>query len=85
MIYLMQLLKMLNKDDKKLFIALFSDFKAESIEMGYDGNESELFNEMLLNHLGMEIEDNRQLESIVKILLDDRKFKALINTIDIMR
>lgn len=85
MIYLMQLLKMLNKDDQKLFIALFSDFKAESIEMGYDGNEAELFNEMLMNHLGMEIEDNRQLESIVKILLNDVKFKALINTIDIMR
>lgn len=85
MIYLMQLLKMLNKDDQKLFIALFSDFKAESIEMGYDGNESELFNEMLMNHLSMEIEDNRQLESIVKILLDDKKYKALINTFDIMR
>lgn len=85
MIYLMQLLKMLNKDDQKLFVALFSDFKNESIEMGYNGNELELFNEMLMNHLGMEIEDNRQLKSIVKILLDDRKFKAIINTIDIMR
>ena len=74
MIHLIQLFNMI--DDKKLFIGLFSYFKDEAQEMGYSGFEGELFNEMLDNHFGIEILDDKQLERITASLLkrDDLSF-----------
>jgi len=55
--------------DKELFIALFSDLKDEVSNLGYSGCEGELFNEMLLNHFGLEIEDSKQLDRITSVVL----------------
>ena len=66
MIHLAQLYKLV--DDKKLFVTLFTDFDSECKELEYTGSEGELFNEMLLNHFGLEIESDIQLYRIVKSL-----------------
>jgi len=69
MIHLLQLYKMI--DDKKLFIGIFNGFFHECQDMGYAGGfEDELFNEMLLNHFGLEIECSKQLNRITNAVLD---------------
>ena len=68
MLHLIQLFNMV--DDKKLFIGLFSGFKYETTMMGYTGFEGEMFNEMLLNHFGLEIECSKQLNRITNAVLD---------------
>jgi len=66
--------------DKKLFIGLFSGFKDEAQDMGYAGGfETELFNEMLLNHFGLEIEDEQQLIRITRKVIDLHDLEILNN------
>ena len=51
MIYFMQLLGMLDtKADRQLFVNLFSDLSFEIEEMGYEGLEDELIEDILINH-----------------------------------
>jgi uncharacterized protein YihD (DUF1040 family) len=69
MIYLMQLVKMWNKQERELFIALMEDLSFEIDEMGYEGQESELIDEMLFNHLGIEMECNNQLNMLTDLIL----------------
>lgn len=69
MIYLIQLVKMWNKKERELFVALFEDLSFEIDEMGYEGQETELVDEMLHNHLGIEFECNQQLEMITDLIL----------------
>lgn len=75
MLHLLQLYKMVK--NKKLFIAIFSDFALECQDLGYTGFESELFNEMLLNHFGLEIESENQLERITKKVLESSDLNFL--------
>ncbi len=79
MIYLIQLLKALSKEDIELFKSLFSDISFEIEELGYQGNESELINDMLDSHFGLSLEDQAQLDSLTKIILDKSKFNSAIN------
>lgn len=69
MIYLLQLLRRLNKDEQILFINLFNDLSFEIKEMGYKGHESELMNELLLNHFDLEIESETQLNMFTNCIL----------------
>ena len=69
MIYFMQIIKMLNKQQTRLFIGLLDDLSFEIEEMGYEGMEGELINEMLINHLGIEIADDSQLEMFTAYIL----------------
>lgn len=77
MIYLIQFLKMLSKDERKVFVPLFTDFNETVKECQYEGSESELVNEMLKNHLGYTFEDKNQLDMITKVILDGQKFYSV--------
>jgi hypothetical protein len=79
MIYLIQLLKALSKEDIELFKSLFSDISFEIEELGYQGNESELINDMLDSHFGLSLEDQAQLDSLTRIILDKSKFNSALN------
>ena len=67
MLHLIQLYKLAG--DKELFIKLFDDLSFEIDEMGYKGMEGELINDMLLNHLGLEMEDDSQLQMLTDCIL----------------
>ena len=70
MIYLLQIAKMLNDNQLELFIALFNDLSYEIDELGYKGNESELINELLDNHFGISLEDDKQLNKLTSCILN---------------
>lgn len=80
---LLQLLKLLNDTDK--FQSLFSDLTSEIEELGYEGCEDELVNQILQNHFNITIEDKRQLDSLTAIILDPTKFKAGIETFKLIK
>jgi hypothetical protein len=71
MLYLLQIFKMLNKKQQKLFIDLFNDLSYEINEMGYTHLEDqmELINEMLDNHFGIYLESHNQLERLTQIII----------------
>ena len=78
MIHLLQLYKMI--EDKKLFVGVFNDFFHECQDLGYAGGfEDELFNEMLLNHFGLEIECSKQLNRITNSVLKNSDLNILNN------
>jgi hypothetical protein len=83
MIYLMQLLSMI--DDLDNFEKFFSDFSEEVDETGYIGSEDEFLGDLLLNHFGIDLENQFQLSRIAKIMMDEKKFKAAIATARILR
>jgi hypothetical protein len=83
MIYLFQILKTLSKKDLELFESLFSDITFEIDELGYQGNESELVNDMLDTHFGLYLEDSRQLEMLTKVIIDPIKFNSALNVFSI--
>jgi hypothetical protein len=82
MIVLMQLLKMLNKSQRKEFVALFSDLDYELDELGWRGNETDLVNDMLFNHFGLSIEDNGQLQRLTDAILKKGNLQAAVGTIE---
>jgi predicted AAA+ superfamily ATPase len=69
MIYLIQLLKMMNKRQKELFVTLFNDLSYEIDELGYKNVESELIEEMLNNHFNLFIECDSQIQMLTKCIL----------------
>ena len=80
MIYFLQIIKMLNKEQRDLFISLFEDLSFEIDEMGYEGHETELVNEMLDNHLGIFMENDKQLNSFTAyILKNEGKIEEVVN------
>lgn len=76
MIILMQLLKMLNKTQRKEFVALFSDLEYELDELGYRGSETDLVNDMLFNHFGLSLEDEGQLQRLTDAILKKGSLQA---------
>ena len=85
MIYLMQIVKMLNKNQIRHFIALFEDLTYEIEELGYKGMETELVNDMLMNHFGLEIECENQLSRLTdSILKNQGRFDKTVNTACLM-
>jgi hypothetical protein len=82
MIYLMQVLKMLNKTQRKQFVELFSDLDYELDDMGWRGNETDLINDMLFNHFGLSIEDSRQLQMLTDSILKKGNLEAAHNVVN---
>jgi hypothetical protein len=80
MIYLMQLLKMLDRKQRQEFLALFSDLDYELDELGWRGNETDLVNDMLFNHFGLSMEDETQLKMLTDVIMDKSKFHATVYT-----
>lgn len=80
MMILMQLLKMLNKTQRKQFLELFSDIDYELDELGWRGDETTLINDMLFNHFGLSIEDEGQLKRLTEVILKPESLKAAVNT-----
>ena len=76
MLYLIQLLKMLNKKQQKQFVELFSDLDYELDELGWKGNETDLINDMLINHFGMSIADADQLQMLTNSILKKGSLQA---------
>lgn len=76
MIYLLQILKRLNKKQRQQFLALFSDLDYELDELGWRGNETDLVNDMLFNHFGMELEDKNQLQMLTDAILKPNVLKS---------
>jgi hypothetical protein len=71
---------MMTKLQRKFFIALFDDLAMEIEDMGYEGFEDELVNEMLYNHFGLTIEDDRQLKIFTEyILKHQHDLEATVN------
>ena len=77
----MQILKMLNKTQRKQFVALFSDLDYELDELGWRGNETDLVNDMLFNHFGMSIEDETQLKMLTESILKKGNLQAAANVV----
>lgn len=84
MMVLMQLLKMLNKTQRKQFLQLFSDLDYELDELGWRGNETDLVNDMLFNHFGLSIEDESQLKRLTEVILKPESLKSAVNTVNMM-
>jgi len=78
MIYLLQILKMLDKKQRQEFVALFSDLDYELDELGWRGNETDLVNDMLFNHFGMELEDKDQLQMLTDAILKPNVLKSAV-------
>jgi hypothetical protein len=72
MIYFMQILRMLDKKNRQLFIDLMDDLSFEIEELGYEGLEDELISEILLNHLGLEIQCPKQLKWFTEYVLENQ-------------
>jgi len=75
MIYFVQLLKAVK--DKRMLAMMLNDIQWEVEELGYTGLESELINELLSSHFGVEIECPNQLDMLTKWVLNNQ---GLINT-----
>ena len=69
MIYLMQILKMMTAKQRQNFVALFDDLSYEIQDMGYEGFETQLVNEMLDDHFGIFLEDDSQLKMLTDYIL----------------
>ena len=69
MIYLIQILNMLNKKEIQLFIELFNDLSYEIEEMGYKGMEQDLISDMLRNHIGLDMECPKQLKMFTDYIM----------------
>lgn len=83
MLYLLQLVKMLNIRKRHYFYNLFADLSYEQNELGWAGNETELVQTMLLNHFGFDIADERQLKIITETILDKRKFALTMRVVGV--
>ncbi len=84
MIYLLQILKMLNKKQQKEFVALFSDLDYELNDLGWKGDETTLINDMLFNHFGLSIEDDFQLQMLTDCILKPNMLKVAATTVNIL-
>lgn len=68
MLHFLQVYKLIQ--DKTLFIQIFDDLSYEINTMGYKGFESDLVFELLDNHFGITLEDEKQLDKITRHILE---------------
>lgn len=84
MIYLIQILRMMNKRQRQEFLALFSDLEYELDELGFRGNETDLISGMLFNHYGLSIENEKQLRMLTDAILKPNNLKAAVTAANIL-
>ena len=75
MLYLLQGYKMVQ--DKDFFISIFSDLDYELNEMGWSADPETLINDMLFNHFGLTIEDDRKLSQLTQTILNKKDLHFL--------
>lgn len=75
MLYLLQLYKMVQ--DKDFFISIFSDLEYELEELGWSVDPETLINDLLFNHFGLTIEDDRQLAKLTQTILNKKDLHFL--------
>jgi hypothetical protein len=76
MIFLIQILKLLSKEQRSLFVEMFSDLDYEINELGWRGDETSLINDMLFNHFGLTVEDDMQLKMLTESILKKGNVQA---------
>lgn len=69
MIYLLQVLKMIGKKEHDFFITIFNDLSFELEDLGYKECPEDLINDLLDNHFGIYIEDDRQLKMFTECIM----------------
>lgn len=84
MIHVMQILNILSNKQVNYFEALFEDLSFELEEMGWADDPEGLINDMLDNHLGIYLEDDRQLQMVTECILS-KKHESAINVIKLKR
>lgn len=72
MIYFVQLLRVLKPDNRKLLISMLDDIQWEVEELGYKGMETELVEDLLLSHFGLELECPDQLDMLTRWILNNQ-------------
>jgi len=82
MIYLIQIINMLNKKDKTLFTQIFNDLDYELTTLGYSQFPEDLIEELLSNHFNIQMTDPKQLQILTDAILKyqlklDNLFKTL--------
>jgi hypothetical protein len=82
MIYLLQILKRLNKKQRQYFVAMFSDLDYELDELGWRGDETTLVNDMLFNHFGLEVEDSNQLQMLTDSILKKGNLESALAVVN---
>ena len=80
MLRLLQIISLLNKEQRKHFIALFDDLSFELEEMGYSDDPEMLIEELLENHFGIEFECSKQLTEFTNAVL---KYQGKIGNLSI--
>lgn len=83
MIYLMQILNMIDPKMIHVFFNIFSDLEFQKNPNNLP--REEFINSLLIECFGLEIEDERQLSEVSRIMADPRKFKAACQTAKIQR
>ena len=68
MFYLIQLLRMLDKKQRKDFILIFNDLSYDELEIE-PVDAMELVDELLIGHFGIEILEQKQLEHLTEAIL----------------
>ena len=87
MIYMMQILRLLNKRERETLVAAFSDLSFEIEELGYEGLEDELISDMLFNHFGIEMQEPKQLRWLTDWVLEKQNqpqiWESLLKTVNL--
>ena len=86
MLFLIQILHMLNKEQINHFEDMFSDLTFELEDMGYKDCPEQLVNQLLSDHFDMDFDTtdktaNWQLEELTKTVLDITKLKPALTTV----
>ena len=76
MIFTMQLLSRIQ--DLNLFEMIFSEIHSEVEDLGYEDAPEEYVSDIMMNHFGLELEDENQLLMITKCIMNG-KYKAALN------
>jgi hypothetical protein len=89
MIYLMQIMNMLNKKERTDLIHILEDLSFELEEMGWNSDPEGLISDILFNHFGFEMEDPKQLTWLTDWVLEKQNspqsFKALLTTVNLQK
>lgn len=89
MIYLMQIMSMLNKEERTDLIHILEDLSFELEEMGWNSDPEGLISDILFNHLGLEMEDPKQLAWLTDWVLEKQNspqsFKSLLTTVNLQK
>jgi hypothetical protein len=75
MIHLLQIYKLVK--DKDLFIWLFSDLDQDLEDLGYQDDPETFVNDMLMNHFGFSISDERQLKILTNTIVNKKDLNFL--------